>query len=178
MPARITEVTKEGGEKNVQQDYLAVVWECYTCKNRSSPWSVAVLSISLHLFRFLFTQTPPSHWLALSTLSMAGSWCEAKCERLCVNREGQYIPTPSVFISKPHWGGTAVIATQNFALLKKNTVSIQQNTPKLLSSKYSNNKSKTKHQHKRLRIGSNNTLRPLIHFLHGTFGKKEVHRLN
>lgn len=97
-----------GRKKTVEHDYLAVVWECYTCKYWSTPRSAAVLSISLHLFLLLLTQTPPSHWLALSTLSIAGSWSEAKSEHLCVIREGQYISTPSVFISKPHWRCTAV----------------------------------------------------------------------
>lgn len=93
------------GKGNVQQDYLAGVWECYTCKYRSSPWSVAVLSISLHLFCLLFTRTPPSHWLALSTLSIAGSWSEVKGEFSVCEQGGSIHPhSISIYIQAPLWG--------------------------------------------------------------------------
>lgn len=53
-----------GGRKERSvRDYLAVVWECYTYKYRSTPWSVALLSISLHLF-CLFFRTNAAFWLA------------------------------------------------------------------------------------------------------------------
>lgn len=44
--------------------YFAAAWECYTYEYRSVPSSVALLSISLHLSRVLFTRLPPSYWLA------------------------------------------------------------------------------------------------------------------
>lgn len=111
--------------------YFAAAWECYTYEYRSVPSSVALLSISLHLSRVLFT---PCRLLIGWHISIAGSWSEAKCERLCVNREGQYIPTPSVFITKPHCGSTAVRkgyshynASQNFVLHKKKRIQHRSN---------------------------------------------------